>query len=104
MTSASSLRPCPTWTTNSPDRASRYFFPFVSQMYAPSPRSMVGTGLSAYADILVKCIHRWSAAEPGFVGSVSVLSVVCVVIGYPIGRSVWTVSGRRTTRWRVRPE
>src|SRR5215212_8757932 len=54
-------------------------------MYAPSPRSIVGTGLSAKLDIRVKCIHRCSAAFPEASGFASLLLIVLgVLIGYPI--------------------
>ena len=39
-----------------PDSSCRW----LSKMRAPSPRTMVGTGLSRYPDIRVKCIQRWS--------------------------------------------
>ena len=37
-----------------------YFRPLSSQMYVPSPLTMVGTGEFSYDDMRVKCIHRWS--------------------------------------------
>jgi hypothetical protein len=53
-------------------------------MYAPSPRSIVGTGLLAKLDIRVKCIQRCSAAFPEATDGISLLSLVMlgVLIGY----------------------
>ena len=56
-------------------------------MYAPSPRSIVGTGLLVKLDIRVKCIHRCSAALPEATNAVSLLLLIMlgVLIGYPLG-------------------
>src|SRR4029450_6186095 len=81
----STMRPWPACKANKPERPSRYLRPLVSQMYAPSPRSMIGTGLVAKPDIRVKCIHRCSAALLCATGGVELSSVIMLsVIGTPI--------------------
>jgi hypothetical protein len=70
----------------------------VSQMYAPSPLSMIGTGRVAKLDIRVKCIHRCSAALL-WAGVVVLSSVIMLsVIGTPIvvrtSNSVTVTDGR----------
>ena len=39
-----------------------YFLPFESQMWWPSPLTMMGTPCSSSTDWRAKCIQRWSLA------------------------------------------
>src|SRR5690242_9468582 len=58
-------------------------------MYAPSPRTIVGTSPPAYAPIRVKCIQRWS------VGLAIFASLASYAVGYHGYR---TSPGRLATR------